>query len=610
MCGIVGFTGLTDIELLRKMNDSLIHRGPDDSGEFIDEANRVALAMRRLSIIDLRGGHQPMANEDETVWIIFNGEIYNFKALREELRNKGHKFKSDHSDTEVLIHLYEEDGPQMLDKLNGMFSFVIYDKRSRKLFAARDRVGIKPLYYLQANGVFAFASELKSLFLLKNVSKQIDYQSLYDYMSLQFTPAPRTIFKEIKKVPPAHYFIFDINSKVLKLCKYWDLSQNPNHNLKLPYLIERIQYETKRAVKDWSISDVPIACSLSGGIDSSSLVGLLSSAGIKDFKTFSLGFAHGKESVFDERNLAKLTAHRWGTDHFEIILEPDDLLKDLDQMVWSLDEPYGGGLPSWYIFKSMKGKVKVALTGTGGDELFGNYGKWRRYENIFSYLREFAKVMLFDSAPVNTLSMLAKYPQGYLYQRYFTESMKQNYLFNQEVFNGLMPTEKYIQSLWNSLKGKSIRDRVPDIDFKMQLPEEFLHMTDRFSMAHSIEARVPFLDHKLVELIMSIPACIRTNTNNLKYLFIKAMGNALSKEIVNGPKKGFVLPIDRWMRTSLKEQVHYYLGKDYLKKQGLFSQKLYSHIVKPYFTGRGYLKNCVWTAFMFQLWHKKYLGNN
>lgn len=608
MCGITGFSGISNFELLRQMNNVLFHRGPDDSGEFIDKNTNTALAMRRLSIIDLEGGHQPMGNEDSSVWIVFNGEIFNFRKLREELIINGHIFKSNHSDTEVLIHLYEQEGFKMLSKLNGMFAFVLYDKNKKTLFGARDRMGIKPLYYVCKNGLFAFASEIKSLRFLGEVSRQIDYQSLYDYMSFQFVPSPRTIFADIKKIPAAHYFVFDVHTKIFQVCRYWDIPQF-SERIKLDQAVDLVRDEAKRAVVDWSVSDVPIACSLSGGIDSSSVVGLLCASGINQLRTFSLGFNHRKDVFFDERGVAKSTSQRWGTLHSEIVLEPDDLLEDLDVMVWHLDEPYGGGLPSWYVFKAMRGKVKVALTGTGGDELFGIYGYWRQYEKLFWRLRETAKLSMYDRSVFSSFSMLNRYPQGYLYHRYFTENMKRKWLFNQEILNQVSPTELYLQKLWDEVKDRTDRDIVAYIHYRTQLPEEFLHMTDRFSMAHSIEARTPFLDHKLVELLMSIPSEVRTKDKSLKYLFIKAMRGVLTDEVVNFPKKGFVLPIDRWLRTSLKDKVDYYLGESYIKKQGLFTKDFYSHLVKPYFNGKKYLDDFVWTVLMFQLWYDRFVEN-
>lgn len=608
MCGIVGFSGIEDFSLLKRMSDSLIYRGPDDSGEFIDRERKTALAMRRLSIIDLEGGHQPMSNEDGTVWVVFNGEIFNFKVLRETLMARGHKFKSDHSDTETLVHLYEEKGVSMLSGLNGMFAFVIYDKSKGLLFAARDRTGIKPLYYVLKNGIFLFASELKTLLLYKGIAKDLDYQSLSDYFSLQFVPAPGTIFKDIQKLPAAHYFTFDINSRNLKLQKYWNFPVN-DEAIKLGEAIEGVKSRLKEAVSDWSLSDVQLACSLSGGIDSSSVLGLLCCSGSNNIQTFSLGFKQREEQGVDERLLARNTAAYWGVKHQEITLSPDDLLEDLEEMVWHLDEPYAGGLPSWYVFKAMRGKVKVALTGSGGDELFGNYGKWRPYESFLWSLRRRAKFIVLDNAPLATLSLMRKYPQGYLYHRYFTEVMKRRYLFARQFSGDTRPSEAYLQGIWGEVKTRSPRDIIPYIDFQLQLPEEFLQMTDRFSMAHSIEARTPFLDHRLVEFVMKIPAALRTRSNNLKYLPIEAMKGLLSQEVINAPKKGFVLPIDRWLRGPLREKVEYYLGEGYLRNQKIFSNSFRRSILRPYFRGRKYLDDFVWTIFMFQMWYEQFIQN-
>ncbi|MBN3040441.1 MAG: asparagine synthase (glutamine-hydrolyzing) [Candidatus Omnitrophica bacterium] len=609
MCGIVGFSSIFDPELLRKMSDCLAYRGPDDSGEFIDSQRNVFLAMRRLSIIDPDNGKQPMSNEDETLWIVFNGEIFNYKKLKDILISKGHKFKTDHSDTEVLIHLYEEKGSDMLSELNGMFAFVIYDKKNKLFFGARDRMGIKPLYYSLKDSFFGFASESKALLFCPKITKKIDFQSLYDYMSLQYIPAPRTIFEDIKKLACASYFIFELDKNNLNISKYWDLPQSSNENMTMDQALALVRHETEAAVKRWSISDVPIACSLSGGLDSSSVTGILAKSGFGPLRTFSLGFKEKKDSSFDEREIAKNTASMWCAHHHETIIEPDDLLLDLRKMVYHLDEPYAGGLPSWYIYKSMKRKVKVAMTGTGGDELFGVYGYWRPYESFIWGLRERAKLFLLESQAGGYSGLKTKNKQGYLYHRYFTDSMKKNIVFNRERLKGVVPTEGYIQKIWQQSLSGSARDSVAYVHFKTQLPEEFLSMTDKFSMAHSIEARTPLLDHKLVEAVMSIPPGLRTSAGDPKYLFNLAMKDVLSIQVRKASKKGFVLPIGHWLRGPLSREAQHYLGEDYLKKQGIFNPNLYKYVVKPFFQGRSYLKNLVWTVYMFQLWHETYIEN-
>ena len=375
MCGIVGLTDTNSFHLIPAMNNLLAHRGPDDSGELIDREHSVALAMRRLAIIDLETGSQPLSNEDESIWVICNGEIYNSPELRRELLNKGHNFKTSNSDIEVLLHLYEENGTDLLHKLNGMFAFVLYDKKKGVLFGARDRIGIKPFYYICKDGKFAFASELKSLLTLPWVSKEINFTSLYHYVSLQFVPAPDSIFTDIKKLPAGHFFRYNLKQKQLDIDKYWDLDVTHFEERSVDEWLEIIRDNLKESVKRWTLSDVPIACSLSGGLDSSSMVGFLAQLGMADIRTYSLGFTSPDEQGCNELPIALKVAKKWGTKHYEIVLEPEKVLEDIKQMVWHLDEPYGGGLPSWYVYERIGRDVKVCLTGTGGDELFGNYGK-------------------------------------------------------------------------------------------------------------------------------------------------------------------------------------------------------------------------------------------
>ena len=380
MCGIVGIAGQHDSEWVRRMNTVIAHRGPDDHGEYRSPDGLVSLAMRRLSIIDLHSGHQPMHNEDGTIWVVFNGEIYNTPEIRPWLEKRGHRFITTNSDTEVLLHLYEEKGPSFVDDLNGMFAFVLHDRTRNLLFGARDRMGIKPLYYSTSNGRFAFASELKSLLTLPFIGREIDHQSLFHYMTLLYVPDEDSIIENVHRVPPGHHFTYDLNTRQLALQRYWQLRFEADEHRSENEWAEILRVQLRSAVRRWSLSDVPIACSLSGGLDSSAIVGLLGELGYPKIKTYSLGFAGDEEQSWNEIDYARQVAHRWGTEHHEIILQPQDLLSDLVSMVWHLDEPYGGGLPSWYVFREMSRDVKVGLTGTGGDELFGNYGKFRIYE--------------------------------------------------------------------------------------------------------------------------------------------------------------------------------------------------------------------------------------
>lgn len=634
MCGIAGLVGRQEDAWLSRMVDLQTHRGPDDSGEYRDREAGVALGMRRLSIIDVESGRQPMSNEDGSVWIVHNGEIYNAPDLRPGLEAKGHRFRTDHSDTEVLLHLYEEEGEGMLGRLNGMFAFVIYDRARQVLFGARDRMGIKPLYYAKTPGLFAFASELKAILALPCVPREIDPSALYHYMSLLYVPGEDSIVLGVKRLPAGHAFRFEIASGEFEVLKYWDLPLGRNEQASEEEWAERIRVGIREAVKRWSLSDVPIGCSLSGGIDSSAVVGLLAETGHRKIKTYSLGFAGKGEEEWNELPLARRVAERWGTEHHEQVLSPGELLDDLVSMVWHLDEPYGGGLPSWYVFRFMSESVKVGLTGTGGDECFGNYGKFRLLEESrlgglmrahpagFRMLgrglawagRPMAR--LAEAVPDGWIGPSAKRrlagvldfghgPAGRYYCNpwyYFTDEAKRDAVF-QAGLNGTSDTAAMIQALYDRSGAESPRDGIAYVDFKTQLPEEFLFMSDRFSMAHSLEARVPVLDHEFVEMVFGIPASVRTRPADLKYLFKKAVADLLPADVMAAPKRGFVIPITLWLRNELRPLAERLLGPERLAQQGIFRPSFYGRYVLPHIEGRADFTWQVWAALMFQLWH-------
>ncbi len=626
--------GKQEAAWLSTMNAAQTHRGPDDFGEYRDAAPEVALAMRRLSILDLEGGHQPMGNADGTVWIVFNGEIYNSPELRAKLVAKGHRFSTKNSDTEVLLHLYEEKQEAMLDELNGMFAFVLYDKQRRQLFGARDRIGIKPLYYYQRPDLFAFASELKALLTLPIVERNVDIQSVFHYMTLLHVPGESSIFHGIKRLPPGHWFKFDLGTRHLTVRSYWKLNVHQVEERSEDEWCALIRHELREAVQRWMLSDVPVGCSLSGGIDSTTIAGLLHESGFDRIKTYSLGFAGADEAEWDELALAREVAERWGTEHREIIMQPEDLLDDLIPMVWHLDEPYGGGLPSWYVFRLMSEEVKVGLTGSGGDELFGNYGKFQAFEtspvmraafacpvvpkagqhlpraawSAWRKLVEMLPASVLDPERRHRLSELDKLceaPFGHYYyanQVYFSDRLKRETVFNG---NGaaIDDTAAYLQRLYNEAAASNARDAIAYVDFQTQLPEEFLLMTDRFSMAHSLEARVPFLDHKLVETIFRIPASVRTRPENLKYLLKKSVADLLPQSVRQARKRGFVLPVKLWLRGQLRPLAERLLAPERLAQQDIFRPTFYASYVRPHLEGRADFTWQVWAALMFQLWH-------
>jgi asparagine synthase (glutamine-hydrolysing) len=602
MCGIVGFTGMRDEALLHAMNERQLHRGPDDGGTYFDSSDGVSLAMRRLSILDLAGGHQPMASADGEICIVYNGEIMNAPALRAQLEAGGSRFVTNHCDTEVLLHLYARDGERMLEHLNGMFAFVIHDRRRRRLFGARDHFGIKPLYYALVGERFAFASELKSLELMPNVDLALSPAALSLYLSFQCVPSPLTIHAGVRKLPAAHSFTFDLERRELSIARYWRPSPGSNGSagMSRPELVALVREELEAGVDRWMLSDVPVACSLSGGIDSSALIGLMAARTSARIPTYSLGFADAPH--LDERSLAQQVARRWNTEHHEIVLGSDDLLNDLDPMIESLDEPYAGGLPSWFVFKRMAGEVKVCITGTGGDELFGNYGKWRPFESPWRRLRVAAG--LARTRP-GWLSDWARFPRGSLYPMYFRECDKRAGLLNENWLCAGHSAEEWVESAWQAGAPTTGRDGVRIVDLQIQLPDEFLHMTDRFSMAHSVEARPPFLDRVLAEKLMSVPAAARIGSGHLKSVLIEAVHDLLPSQLLAAPKKGFVLPMRGWLAGKLRKQVEHFLGVDYLRRQGIFDERINARLVRPHLAGRADKSWQIWTLLMFQLWHAR-----
>lgn len=605
MCGIAGLTAFNDEQLLKRMIDVMRYRGPDEYGQFCDRSAKVGLAMCRLSIIDLAGGQQPMANEDHSVYLICNGEIYNSPQLREDLLARGHQFRTHNSDVEVILHLYEECGTRLLAKLNGMFAFVLFDRKKRLLFAARDRMGIKPFYYAHQDGRLAFASELKSLLLVPWIRRTLSPKSLGHYLSLQYVPAPQSIFADIQKLPAGHFFIYDLNKDALTIEKYWQLSCLTDQARRPQEWRDQVSHQMTAALQRWTLSDVPLACSLSGGLDSASLVGLWARCGIADIRTYSLGFEGPGTEIYDELALAKKVSEKWGTRHTQVILNPERVLNDLDRMIWHLDEPYAGGLPSWYIYELIGRDVKVALTGTGGDELFGNYGKYQVFDRswLYRFLKTARRSVL--SGRSQEFEDSRRYPFGHFYPLYFSDAAKKDVLLSQ-MAEPLCKTEALIEEIARQSLVRDPRSRVAFVDFKMQLPEEFLLVTDRFSMAHSVEARVPFLDHELVELVFQMPPGLRAMPGEPKGFLKSLMGGLLPPEVLMAPKRGFVLPLPLWIRGALRPVIEELLSPAYLKRQGLFCPEIYQQLVVPHMQRRRDFTQQIWTLLMFQKWYERF----
>lgn len=600
MCGIVGYSGIPETKYLYDMNRVQHHRGPDEEGYAFHEDGLVHLAMKRLSIQDLEGGHQPMYTPDKRYCIVFNGEIFNAPELRKNLESKGYVFQTRGSDTEVLLLLYRDKGEKMLDDLNGMFAFVIHDRDHNILFGARDMFGIKPLHYSLAESRFAFASELKSLLQLPWIGRALNKSSVRHYLSTQTIPAPGTIYASVSKLPVATAFRYYTETGQFRSWKYWQPEFGTyKGSLQPEDLKKHIRTEFQSAVNRWMLSDVPVASSLSGGIDSTLVTACAVKSGGK-LSTFSLGFPD--MPWLDERDLAEKVARKWDTDHHEIPISGKDLTDNLPAMIHALDEPYAGGLPSWFVFEAIhKAGFKVALTGSGGDELFGNYAKWKKYADWSSFLKQLRTTWRYRKADLKDILFS---PHGVMYYPYFNDGEKDKYLFSEKFRNSGESTARLLEKIWDNCPSASPRDKIAWTDMQVQLPEEFLFMTDRFSMAHSLEARTPFLDKKFVSLIQSIPAEIRTKPDDLKYLLKESMLDMIPADLLTAPKKGFVLPMLDWMRTVLRPQVELYLGADYLRKQGIFNPLIFERYTRPFLEGRKHPEWELWTLLMFQLWYQ------
>lgn len=596
MCGIVGFVGSGHSGAASAMNARQRHRGPDDEGIIHDPKHELSLAMSRLSIIDISDGHQPMEDVFGNFVIVYNGEIFNAPELRAELEAQGYRFRTNHSDTEVILQLYARDGEDCVRLLNGMFAFALYDRLRSKLLLARDAFGIKPLFFWKKENKFAFASEIKSLLALQSISREIDRDSLGYYLALQYTPPSRSIYSDIHKLPAGHSLTLDLIHRKEVLRRYWSPPVAPPIASPPENLTSELRYRLEAAVCSWAISDVPIGISLSGGIDSSAIVGLLASQGYR-LKTWTLGFeADNIGGVdLDERRLAHQVAERWGTEHHEIVLKPDTLLADLGAMVAQLDEPYAGGLPSWYVFREMSGSVKVALTGSGGDELFGNYGKWRHMQPpLVPWAARLSRAIAIHG-PLQYFQN----PHGALYKVQFGEKEQRRMMKDGHIAE----VPEMLERLWIDSGTPDPRQAIAYVDIQTQLPEEFLMMTDRFSMAWSVEARTPFLDLRLADFVLSLPSKERSPNGSLKGLLISAVRDLLPTDLLLAKKRGFVLPTADWLRGRLRPLLDHFLGREFLQKQGLFRTDLHGHLVRPHHAGKGgRLTEQLWTLLMFQLW--------
>jgi asparagine synthase (glutamine-hydrolysing) len=623
MCGIAGIINFdkkaVEERQLELMHRALSHRGPDGSGVYSDK--NVGLAHSRLKIIDLsESARQPMPNEDKSVWVVFNGEIYNYNDFKPSLLAKGHRFLSN-SDTEVLVHLYEEEGINFIHKLNGMFAFCIYDKK--RIFLVRDRIGIKPLYYYADDKKFLFASEIKSILACGQVDRTIDFSAISEYLSLAYIPSPKTAFKKIRKLKAGQYLELDPETRKFKMESYWDFK--PGHNRDENEAESQIMHSLMSSVKMRLISDVPLGAFLSGGIDSSIIVALMAKSSNKKPKTFTIGFAD--EPRFDETFYAKKVSEMYDTDHTEIKLRYEDVIDDLPGILDSFDEPFAdsSALPTFMVSKATRHHVKVALSGDGGDELFGGYNKYigmmaqrspflfpeisgRLFRAAFGTSLESFDSEIFGRFKRRMRKMINGMGRGDVeshlsWMVHLTKNEKKRFLNP-----SLEDTDKKTADAINYYYTKYENDWVNKAsyaDLKLQLVDDMLAKVDKMSMLTSLEVRVPFLDHTFANKVFGLSGNLKIKGRRRKYILLKTAEGLLPRELHKRPKKGFEIPVGPWFKKNKKFR-ELFMDCMNTEKEGIVNSDNAIKLFNMHEKGPIDYNRELWILFVLKWWSCKY----
>ena len=602
MCGIIGFNW-KDKSLIKELANLLIHRGPDDSGYYINDT--VSLGHRRLSILDLsKKGKQPMTNEDENFIIVYNGEIYNFKDIRKKLIEKKHRFISN-TDTEVILHGYEEWGNDIVNKLNGQFAFCIYDKNKKELFLARDRLGIKPLYYYNKNGKFIFGSELKVIFK-SNIKKEIDKEALNYYLIFGYTPSEKSILRDTLKLLPAHYLVYDLkNKKIKEYKKYWENDFKENEITNEVEIKKLIYEKLDKSVKQRLVADVPVGAFLSGGVDSSIIVALMSKY-VKDLKTFSIRFDYNE---FNESEYAKIISDKFKTDHYEIEFNVKDVEKLIPELVFHFDEPFGDSsmIPTYLVSKVAKEQVTVCLSGTGGDELFAGYDRYAEFTALkkLNKLPNFIKqifVRIYSLINIDKSKKLRQLFKGHpndaiLYLKLFS------YLFRDE--KELNVDINKLSNLGKHFKYKDNLKNLLNFDQNEYLSNDLLVKEDRATLGVSLEGRVPFLDHEFVEFVNSVNSSSKLRKNKTKYILKKTFENILPDKILYRRKQGFGVPLKHYFRKELKDFAYRKIfGFD---EFNYYDKKILRDMWIKHQKGESDYSHIFWVIIMFNMWYDRWM---
>ncbi|MFD5425552.1 asparagine synthase (glutamine-hydrolyzing) [Streptomyces sp. NPDC127084] len=620
MCGVAGIatTGTPDPATVRTMCGTLTHRGPDGAGYFSDA--HAALGMRRLAIIDVAGGDQPLANEDRSVIAVFNGEIYNFGDLRRELLARGHRFRTG-SDGECLVHLYEECGEALVHRLRGMFAFALWDVKRRRLLLARDRVGKKPLYYRDTGSALLFASELKALTAVDSGTREVDPVALHHYLTYQYVPAPWSILRGIRKLPPGHLLSWQDGRVSVR--RYWRLDFSPAHRpVSEPEAAERTRELLLEATRIRMAAERPLGAFLSGGIDSSAVVAAMARTTDRPVKTFAIGF---DDARYDEREHARTVARRYGTDHHEFVVSTSALTV-LPTLAWHFDEPFAdsSAIPSYYVAQLSRRHVTVALNGDGGDETFGGYTRYalmartarlRAPRAAHPALRRLAGLLL-DRGPARAplrkagtaLRMLGETPQDrYARLMSYLGPEQKHELYTDGMRRELSGVDSYelMARAFGASRAGSLPNQLMDVDVHTYLPGDLLVKVDITTMANSLEARSPFLDHHLMEWAARLPASLKVRGSTTKYLLKKALADWLPTELLNRPKQGFGVPLDHWLRTELKELAWDVLTDGTARSRGYFRPQAVRAMLEEHMAGTNHARG-LWALIQFELWHRHF----
>jgi len=623
MCGICGIYNFknapVDNELLDRMTSIMKHRGPDGEGHYISES--IGLGHRRLSIIDLAGGSQPISNEDGMLYVIFNGEIYNYIELGEELRKKGHIFKTQ-SDTEVIIHGYEEWGKNCVSRFNGIFAFALWDSKKKCLFLARDHLGVKPLYYIHLKDRLLFASEIKSLLQDKDVPREVDIRSLEELFTFRYVPSPNTLFKDIKKLPPAHWMMCSANN--IQINKYWHWTPQIVEGRQESEIVEAYQSLLEDAIRLQMRSDVPVGLFLSSGIDSGTILAIMRNYVTCPIYTFTIGFEGGEKT--NETDDARQIAVRFGTNHTEMIVGPNDYENYYDRYLWDIEEPVGNETAAafYFVSKIASEKVKVALTGQGADEPWAGYHRYIGvklsciYNRLPYSLTELAKKVAYMLPRSERLKrgvtalqepdILTMFTKIYsFYNADMKDKLYQDWV-KQAISTDGFEAKEAIKHLQKDVHNLDPLTQMLYIDTRANLPDDLLMVNDKTSMANSIEARVPFLDYRLVEFIETIPSNLKLKRYQGKHLHKKAVEKWLPKNIINRKKKGFDNPIDKWLRSQMTSYVEEYLLSEKSAVNKYFNKNYINQLIKLHEGKKEDYMRHIYLLISFELWHRQFIG--